>query len=285
MTDRAHEYLFESITLAAGITLSDLFRLMEASPVVRKVFRLDFAGELCAEARKGPVFKEANEPLTDGGGIEFLELYQEWSLDTNSHTYGSTHRLHLHGVGFELVDDVPEYHRKKGERIQWSISLTPLRVLLSLPLKVNAAVSVMEDDIDAKSFGHVISRGNHPSVTLGQVIHGVLCEVSFHGAPEQQTEFGDQLKRSLAEVEAGVAELVSGDSFFDELDRPGCAALFDTLGSHTPREISRALGEIEDDENAAKRLEVIFGRDVVVKEQFTARTGREFRKAFRAAAR
>jgi hypothetical protein len=265
--------------------LSDLFRLLEANPVAQKVFRRDFADELCAGGRQGPVVKEVAEPLPEGGGIEYLELYQQWSLDTNSNTYGMTQRLHLHGVGFELVDDVPGYHRKKGERIHWSISLTPLRALLSLPLKVNAAVSIIEDDINAKAFGHVISRGNHPTVTLGQVIHGVLWELSFHGVPEQQTEFGDELNRSLAEVKAGTAELVSGDSFFDELDRPGCEALFDTLGGQTPREISRALSEIEDDENAAERLEAIFGRDVVVKAQFQAKTGREFRKAFRAAAR
>jgi hypothetical protein len=156
---------------------------------------------------------------------------------------------------------------------------------LSLPLKVNAAVSIIEDDINAKAFGHVISRGNHPTVTWGQATHGVLWELSFHGVPEQQTEFGDELNRSLAEVKAGTAELVSGDGFFDELDKPGCEALFDTLGGQTPREISRALSEIEDDENAAERLEAIFGRDVVVKAQFQAKTGREFRKAFRAAAR
>ena len=268
------------------MTVGDIFRLLEASPLLRQVFRRDFAEELCAEARKGPVaaVKTADDSSADER-IEYLELYQQWSLDTSTSVYGPTQRLHLHGIGFELQEDSAEHGRKRGERIHWSISLTPLRELLPLPLFVNPEVQITEDDLNAKAYGDEISRVRHPDVTLGQVVHGVLWELSFHGAPEMQSGVLDELKERVAEVDAGTATLVSGDDLFEELDRPGCEALFDDLGGRSAREISSALRDIDDDENAAAWLERKFEGAVVVKPQFRDRNGREFRKTFRAAGR
>jgi len=283
VTGRAHEFLFDLITLDAGTTLSDLFRLLDASPLLQPVFRRDFAAELCAEARKGPLAKAA--PPSPHEGIEYLELYQQWSLDTATNVYSPMQRLDLHGVGYELTEDVPEHGRKRGERIQWAVSLTPLRELLHLPLRVDPEVQVTEDDLDAKAYGTEIARARHPDVTLGQVIHGVLWELSFHGGPQEQADAADELHQQVAAIDAGTAELVSGDDLFENLDRPGCEALFDSLGGRSAREISHALREIDDDENAAAWLDKTFDGTVLVKPQFRDRSGRQFRKAFRAAAR
>jgi hypothetical protein len=123
---RAHEFLFETVTLRVGTTLGDIFRLLDASPLLKEIFRREFAQELCAEARKGPIDPRARERALHEG-IEFLELYQQWGLDTGTHEYSGTQHLHLRGIGHELDDDVPEEGHKKGERIEWSVSLTPLR--------------------------------------------------------------------------------------------------------------------------------------------------------------
>ena len=163
--------------------------------------------------------------------------------------------------------------------------MTPLRVLLPLPLLVNPEVQVIEDDLNAKEYGDEIFRVRHPDVTLGQVVHGVLWELSFHGAPEMQSGVMEELKSRVAEVDAGTAQLVSGDDLFVELDRPGCEALFDDLGGLSAREISFALRDIGDNENAAAWFEREFAGAVVVKPQFRDRNGREFRKTFRAAGR
>ncbi len=67
---------------------------------------------------------------------------------------------------------------------------------------------------------------------------------------------------------------------FSDLDQPGCDALFDDLGGRSPREIGRAVRDIEDSENAAEWLLRVFDGTVVVKAPFRDRTGREFRRAF-----
>ena len=286
VTDCAHERIFDFVTMDAAVTVGDIFRLLDASPLLQQVFRRDFAEELCAEARKGPTtaVKTGADSSVDER-IEYLELYQQWSFDTSTCVYGPTQRLHLHGIGFELQEDSAEHGRKKGERVHWSISLTPLRELVPLPLLVNPEVQITEDDLNAKAYSDEISRVRHPDVTLGQVVHGVLWELSFHGAPEMQSGVMEELKKRVAEVDGGTAKLVSGDDLFEEMDRPGCDALFDDLGGLSAREISFALRDIDDNENAAAWLERKFGGAVVVRPQFRDRNGREFRKTFRAAGR
>ena len=284
VSSRAHELLFEPITVHAETTLADIFRLMEASPLLQKFYRRDFAEELCAEARKGAVEPLARERAPHEG-IEFLELYQQWGLDTSTNEYSGTQRLQLHGIGHELAQDLPEERRKKGERIEWSVSLTPLRELLSLRILVNAEVRITEEDATAKAYMSEIRRARNTDVTLGQVIHGLLWELSFHGGPQEQQEVSEELKRRVAEVNDGTVELVSGGAIFEHLDRPGCDALFDDLGGRSPREITAAIRDIDNDQNAAAWLERVFEGAVVVKAQFRGRTGREFRQAFRAAGR
>ncbi len=304
VTGRAHELLFELIAVHAETTLADIFRLMEASPLLQKFYARDFAEELCAEARKGaaepPARELAGPPQgrtpecatrrfpdhrAAHEGIEFLELYQEWGLDTNTDEYSGMQRFHLHGIGHELAEDLPEEQRKKGERIEWSVSLTPLRELLSLPVRVKAEVRITEEDATAKAYMSEIRRARCADVTLGQVIHGLLWELSFHGGPQEQLEVSEDLKRRVAEVDAGTVELVSADDVFEPLYKPGCAELFEELGGRSTREIAAAIREIDDDENAAAWLERVFEGAVVVKPRFRNRSGREFRKAFRAAGR
>jgi hypothetical protein len=284
VSDRAHEYLFAHLALDSALTLGDVFRLLEASPVLKQVFRRDFADELCDEARKGAVTADPRD-ATSPERIEFLELYQQWSLDTSTQTYTATQRLHLHGVGFELDADAPDYYRKKGERIQWSVSLTPLREMLELPVRVNPEVCLTEDDVNAKAFGDEVAKGRHPDVTLGQVLDGVLYELSFHGGPQERADFRSGLDEQLAEIKTGTAELVSGDDFFDDDDRPGFETMFEGLGGVAQHDVSFAMRQIDDEANAAGWLEKEFEGKVVVKARFRDKTGREFRKAFRAAAR
>jgi hypothetical protein len=283
-TDRAHEFLFALVTLDSAVTLGDIFRLLDASPVLKQVFRRNFSEMLCFEARKGPFDAEPSDSVSPEG-IEFLELQHQWHLDTSQQTYSSTQRLQLHGVGFELQADAPSYFRKQGERIHWSVSLTPLRELLALPIRVNPELRVMEDDVNAKAFGDEILKGKHPEVTLGQVIDGVIYEISFHGGPQERAEFRSGLDTQLAEIKAGTAEVVSGDDIFDADDRPGFELMFEGLGGVEQRDVSSAMRQIDDDANAAAWLDKEFEGKVIVRPRFRDKTGREFRKTFSSAAR
>jgi hypothetical protein len=282
---RAVEFLYEPVTLDHRLKLGDVFALLDTCPPLRQVFRRDFAEELCAEARKGPLPQSQGNDPEEVAGIEWLELYWSWGYDTAAEAYSSVHRLDLHGVGRILAGDAPVYGSRAGERISWSVSLTPLRELLELPLRLRDTFNITEDDIDAKAYGDTVANAKCPVVLLGQVIHGALYELSFHGGPEQQAEFHDELMARKAEVDAGTAKLIPAEDVFGECDRPGFDTLFDTLGDLAQGDVSSALRRIGDDESVGLWLEREFDGMVVVKVQYRERLGREFRKMFRAAGR
>jgi len=284
VTAGAHEWLFTPVVLEADVTVGDVFRLLDACPILTLIFARNFAVELCDEARLGAVDAKQRDPASPEG-IEYLELYPQWSLDTSTTTYASTQRLQLRGIGFELQAEAPDYRRKRGERIQWSVSLTPLREMLALPLRVSDELCILEDDINAKAFGNEVVKGRHPEVTLAQVMDGLLWELSFHGGPQERAEVRSGLSEQLAEIEAGTAEPVSRGELFEDEDRPGFDAMFDELGDLAPRDVGLALRQIDDDAIAARWLDRAFEGRLVIKARYRALTGREFRKAFRAATR
>ncbi len=277
VTERAHEFLFEPVTLHGDTTLADIFGLIEASPLLKHVYRSAFVEELCAEANKGAV-SDALQPLHEC--IEYLELYAQWALDTHTQTYSGTTRLGLHGVGPVLQEDHPEEHKRKGERIEWSVSLTPLRDLLAVPVRVNHEERITEGDQAAQAWMQEIRRAQVEDVTLGQVLEGLLWELSFHGGPGEQEAVAEDLRQRVAEVRGGTAETVSSDDLFERLDVPRCAAMFDDLGGHRPREIGQALHNIGDAENAVQWIEQKFEGRVRVKADYRELNGREFRRAY-----
>ena len=163
--------------------------------------------------------------------------------------------------------------------------MTPLRELLALPVRLNAEVRVMEDDANAKAFSEEVLKGKHPDVTRGQVVDGIVYKLSFHAGPQERADFRSGLDDQLAEIKAGTAKLVSGDDIFDIDDRPGFEMMFDGLGGVGQRDVSSAMRQIDDDANAAAKLDEEFDGRVAVRSRFCDKTGREFRKTFSAAAR
>ena len=275
VTNHAHEFLFDAITLHPQTRLADVFALLDASPLLKRIYRPAFVDSLCAEAGKGP----ARDEQQPHDRIEFLELYAQWRLDTHTQTYSDTTRLQLRGVGPVLQEDHPEEHKRKGERIEWAVSLTPLRELLAIPVRVNHSVRITEDDRAAQAWMQEIGRVQLEDVTLGQLLEGLLWELSFHGGPAEQEAVSEGLRKQVAELEDGTAKTCSSDEVFERLGLPGCEGLFDEFGGLSPREVDQALRDIGDTENAAEWIANRFDGRVVVKAKFRRLNGREFRRA------
>lgn len=284
VTAAAHRFLFDVVDIDPAVTLADVFRVFAACPTLVDVFAGDWARELLDEALQGslPNVEEGEEER-----IEFIELYGQWSFDTATQTFDPLHRLHCHGIGPVLTQDQPAQHKRAGDRIEWGLSCANLRRLLPLPVCLRSRVDVCESDIDAFGCGEVLKTVSLDGVTLGQMIHGLLFELAFHGGPAESAEVMDSLKAQIADIDSGREVVVSTglDDLFDELDRPGCDALFDALGGQSPSGIRRALRNVLDDGDVVAALHTQFGDAVVVKPGFRALPGRAFRKAFREARR
>jgi hypothetical protein len=198
------------------VTLADVFRLVMDEPIMQAVFRQDFVAELCAEVRKGPVTKAEDAWQR----IEYLELYQLWHYDTSTATYEEVGRYHLHGVGVVQEADIFEHGHiahKKGERTKWSISLSPVRELLHLPVRVNHEVLICEADIDAKQYAKTLQTVKSGRITLGSFIREVLWELSWHGAPADSEKVIQGLKDQMAEIDAGTAKSTPHEEVMERL--------------------------------------------------------------------
>lgn len=100
------------------------------------------------------------------------------------------------------------------------------------------------------------------------------------GAP-----FFAELQRREAEIDAGRAELVSADDVLAQFRAPAVAALFDSIADASLADIADAVRQLDDEEPAGVQIERRFAGRVTVKPQFQMCSGRELRKAFRAAER
>lgn len=286
VTDRAHEFLFQDVDADPDVTLADVFRLVMDASIMQSVFRQEFVSELCAEVLKGPIAK-AEE---DWEKIEYLELYQKWNHDTSTNAYQGVGRLYLHGVGIVQAADIFEHGRlarKKGERIKWSVSLSPVRELLHLPVRIQSEVLISEGDVDAKLYGDTLQVVKNENITLGNLIRETLWELSWHGTPDDSEKFSQDLKDQMAELDAGTAKMTAHEDVFESLGFVSTKAVYaefftgsESLGK---RAVYRALQDLEDTELAHVGLERLLDGKLQVRPTFANLTGRELRKAVREA--
>lgn len=279
VTDRACEFLYSQMKLADDVTLMDIFKLVD-HPVLRTVFRGDYVNELLTEAALGPLIKD-ELPYEK---IECLELNQFWHHDNATSEFTSVGRFGVTGKGIELPEDVIEHGivlYKKGERINWSVSMTSIRELLHLPVQLNSRVQICEGDVYAKRFSKVNQTGVNHQITLGTLIHSILWELSWHGTPVQRDARKDELLESKVALDTGTAKTVPYEDVFEALgDLPKSKVyplFFEDVGSHAIKSIEDAIRELEDGESAQFGLDQAFGGALVLKQEYADITGRELR--------
>lgn len=178
----AHGYLFDTVVLGVDLTLGDLFGLLDAAPVLPAVMRRNFSEQLMVEARKGlsPDFKPGYAP----DGMEYLELRWLWNFDSSTREYRSVEQLTVFAMGYQLrepLDNGLGSFHEIGHRAEWDVSMIPLRTMLSLPLRLSNEVTIREQDIKSDNFNSLLETVFVPTATLGQVLHGVLWELSYFG--------------------------------------------------------------------------------------------------------
>lgn len=227
VTNRAIAFLFEPIRFEGDIRLRDIFTLLQTDATFLSVFKRDWVAEYLTEMHKVEI-----KPYTgiyDPDGMEYLELYQFWYKDSQLNQISGVDRLDLHGIGYLLTDDVKQgdyVMHKKGSRINWGITGSQLGDLLDLPLRFNETVTVCEESTNVDNYGAAIDTMVMQNPTLGQVIHGVLWELSFHGGPEETAEFNESLNSIKEELDECLA---SGDtSRFVEVDFSSTKDLIDS---------------------------------------------------------
>lgn len=278
VTKDASRYLFDNVAIDLGVTLRDIFLLLDIDPLLQDIFARDWAKELLAEMMSGNA-AAAPSIKYDPEGIEYLELYQIWSQDSFSEELQPIHRLDFHGVGFVLREDVVRDGRvdyRAGERIKWGVSFTSPMEMLHLPVRLNPEVILCEDNVDSVNHGKEICRMLNPGVTLGQVIHSMLWELSFHGAPESRDEESAKLKSLAGEVHSGEGITHRSADLFSGYKATQASCFTDAAGC-APDDLFDALQVIGDHDNAEAVLQEKLRANIRLKPEFSGMTGMELR--------
>lgn len=293
VTAQAHEFLWDSLALTPLTTLGDLFLLLQANPVLHLVFRQDFVQEFLAHvqpALPAPGGAEQLEnvrwtaPSYSPQGVELLELYGVWQFDSHTRAFGDMDQLQLHGLGFELKEDLNEgggFTYPAGSRIQWSVSMTDPREMLALPVRVAAEFTVTEGDFASSRWGSTLYKTPSPAVSLAQVLHGVLYDLSFHGSPAQAQEVLTDLKEQMDGLKSGEVETVAMDldDLFEERNDSDLQEIFQRWVPVRTGRLRASLRRIEDDVLAREGLAEKFGSAVQLNPQWAEATAKEVRRA------
>jgi hypothetical protein len=275
VTDQASRHLFSTVALAPNVTLRDILMLLDIDPLLQEVFARDWAKELLAEMMGGnaPSAPSIEYDLND---IEYLELYQVWSPDSFSGKLNPIHRLAFHGVGFVLREDVVRdgcVVYRAGQRITWGMSFTSPLKMLHLPVRLNPEVILCEGNMDSVHYGKEMGRMRNPSVTLGQVIHGVLWELSFHGSPASRDAESAQLKSLADDIHSGEEEAITHRSvdLFSEYKTNLALCFTETTGC-VPGDLYAALQKVGDYDNAEAVLQEKLNPNLRLKSEFSGMT-------------
>ena len=190
VTDTAIRYLFEPCTLEEGVTLKDIFLLLNSNLAMFDTVLGNWCCDIVTEGLSQPakVFNGYNKDE-----IEYLELcYYAHYNDKEKCEFHGTHRPDFGGIGWELRENV--YHDwddketgskaieyEKGSRISWSLSYTPSSEIINLPVKLSNKMAVYNSDTTDGNYMKELYHFMDPEYTLGEILNGIIWELSFHG--------------------------------------------------------------------------------------------------------
>jgi hypothetical protein len=202
VTTTAVQRLFDDCSLEQGVTLKDIFLLLNTDLNVFDAVLGNWCKEIVTEGLNTVHLKNEKE-------IDYLELY--WHLATN--VFDNKASLcgnafpDLHGIGKPLTEeDIAKDHwygYKVGDIVNWSLSATQASEVINLEIKLGTRYPIYDESDFAKD--PVVFE--NPSFTLGHILYGIIWELSFHGGPSDKLDFKKELETAVEEINSGKAKL------------------------------------------------------------------------------
>jgi hypothetical protein len=201
VSERASLYLMEPIELDSSTRLLDLIILLRKDATLQHIFSRDLAKEYLAAAFTLEAVSPTGARADDA--LEYLVLYSQWYRDTETGVLEGVDCLEFSGMGFVLQEDRFDYGNltgKAGTRIKYALDLRPLKELLALPLRYNSVIEIREGRVESEDYYTLLDTVTVERPTLGQVLHAVLTELTFHGLPSDSQEMANQVRELAAEA-------------------------------------------------------------------------------------
>ena len=202
VSEHAIGFLFGEVVLADDVTVRTLFLLLQRCPELLRVFQRNYAAQLLEEALGPPPGYDIEGGISPGE-VEYTCVYRMQEIDSKAKTLSGVGGADFHGVGYAATEDVVEQGNvvcAAGERINYSFSLTCVRHLLDLPLRLEPQAQISEGDTTMERYWERGQKLVCNEFTLADVLHGVLYELSWHGAGQTRTAAAAELARRVSEL-------------------------------------------------------------------------------------
>lgn len=228
--DTIPQYLFETCTIAADVTLRDIFLLLQRDVAVYTALFTGYLPELLEEVFNSVPKERGTNPLSD---IEYLEL--GWFLEASSYAGDAGEEYSISGMSFPNVsgigfafteefrgDNSFERH-KVGDRISFGVDFTPVKDLCDLRVVLSDRLLITDYRKEGPDTAVYTERG--ATFTLGQILKGLLWEITWHGSEKDKEERHEDLLGRVADLDkdrlAGTLRSFSleSDGTFKEVER------------------------------------------------------------------
>ncbi len=177
--------------ISEDLKVKDIFRLVENDQMLKTFFSCyswcSFIDDLHEFAEK---------PIEEStlGEVWFAEVYH--IMDYGN--YGKLGEVINSEVGFHGIGEQKSEKTGEPEKVNWSLSLSPMNEIAELELSYKKTCSFYKDFQDSHQF--------EMKITLQEFISAIYWDLSFYGSPKQAEEVKQNLKESVETIKKQILE-------------------------------------------------------------------------------
>lgn len=203
--DKTFIYLAEDIELDETVTLRDIMNFVRKNEDLTDFIRMY---SFCFHIDEFHECLDKHPVIDENGEIEYLEIY--WY--TGTHHYKEDEPFHLtqspdfHGIG-----------KRDGESTAFAVECIPLEEIAHLRLVLNEEFTI--NHYQAYKEPHFINgeQKYKTSFTLLQVLNAIYWEISFHGGPQENQKFVEEINRRVEDFKSGKDPGIPADEVFRKM--------------------------------------------------------------------
>lgn len=176
------------VKISPGVTLGEIFKSVDRHPELKQVIAAyawcGSIDEFHAEALK-PRPEEQAEESKDRIVKLIVKQYAQLS-DENEHK------------DFNIIT---EFCGSGPNKERWSVSCTPMNELAHLPVEIDETFTIERNWKE-----EILSI--QKSLNLLEFLDAIYWDISFHGSPEDNARFVEELQQQIKEIDNGTAKLI-----------------------------------------------------------------------------
>lgn len=163
---------------------------------------------------------EIQKPCDEPSHVHTIQL--SYGIEVDKYIGDETHSVctcwHVSGLGRPDKDAI-ENGCNPDKDISWAIEFTPVNKLKHARISLNDMAFVCKTEQTAKKeYDRSDIQTQRPSITLRELIHNILWELTFCGSTTERDEMWGQMQKDVEDIKAGKADLTSFESLESTMD-------------------------------------------------------------------